>query len=98
MTQQQVLDVVISAIGSLNMARTPDKRLETTVTAVIFGEGSPLDSLGLVALLIDVEDALSEHGVELNLSDAHAMSLTRSPFRSVGTLAAYISDRLEAAP
>jgi acyl carrier protein len=55
---------------------------------VLFGEGGLLDSLGLVSLLADVEDAVAaETGVEVTLGDERAVSASSSPFRTVASLA-----------
>jgi acyl carrier protein len=58
--------------------------------ATIFGHGSPLDSLGLVSLLIEIEDQLALRGCPISLSDERAMSQKRSPFRDVPSLVAYV--------
>ncbi|WP_208599017.1 acyl carrier protein [Desulfonatronum thioautotrophicum] len=82
--------VVLQAIKNLNQARQPDAQLPVSVDSVLFGRGSPLDSLGLVSLLIDIEEAFRDEGWEISLSDERAMSQQRSPFLSVSTLIAYI--------
>jgi acyl carrier protein len=79
---------------NVNLARKPEAQLELSPTAPLFGPGSPLDSLGLVSLLIDIEEALGDQGHAITLSDARAMSQTRSPFRSVPALVAYIQESL----
>lgn len=57
----------------------------------LFGQGSALDSLGLVIFLVEVEGRLADRfGLERPLSDDRAMSQQRSPFRTIETLAAYI--------
>ena len=57
----------------------------------LFGARSPLDSMGLVNVIAEIEDKLSElHGVEITLADEKAMSSTHSPFRSVGSCIDYI--------
>jgi len=62
---------------------------------VIFGPGGTLDSLGLVNFLADLEYRLAEaYGRELVLASERAMSRSRSPFRDVDTLAAYIVELL----
>ena len=62
---------------------------------VIFGAGGALDSLGLVNFLADLEYRLAEvHGRELVLASERAMSRSRSPFRDVDTLTAYIVELL----
>jgi hypothetical protein len=50
--------------------------------------------MGLVALIIDIEEALAEAGFDIILTNERAMSRTRSPFRDVPSLVAYIEDCL----
>src|SRR5436309_384939 len=87
----QIREVVLQAIERINLARRPKDRLEVSVNAPIFGPGSGLDSLGLVALLIEVEEALQDAGHDVTLSDARAMSQTQSPFRDVPSLVAFMA-------
>jgi D-alanine--poly(phosphoribitol) ligase subunit 2 len=57
----------------------------------LFGSKGLLDSLGLVALVLDVEQHVSDQlGRAISLADDRALSLERSPFRTVGTLADYV--------
>lgn len=59
----------------------------------LIGQGAILDSLGLVSLIVEVEQRLSDElGIHLILADERAMSQKRSPFRSIGALADYIYD------
>ena len=93
MVDPQVIEqAVLRAIGNANMSRAADQQLDVSPTATIFGAGSPLDSLGLVGLLIDVEEILRDDlGLDVTLSDERAVSQRNSPFRTVGTLTAYIA-------
>ena len=92
MTPAEIRQLVLRAMHNVNLARKPDMQLQVGPDAALFGGDSPLDSLGLVSLLIDIEEALSDCGVQVTLSDARAMSQTRSPFRSVPALVAYIEE------
>ena len=57
----------------------------------LFGSGSNLDSFGLVNLLLDVEQRVSEQfGVNISLMDERAMSEKTSPFRTIQTLVKFI--------
>ncbi len=94
MTRSDIQRIVLDAMAAANQAREPHLQLTVEPDAPLFGTGSPLDSLGLVGLLVDVEDALREEGVDVELSDARAMSQTRSPFRSVTALVDYIGGLL----
>jgi acyl carrier protein len=97
MTREDIQGLVLTAVAGVNASRDADQQLPVTPDALVFGPGSPLDSLGLVGLLVDIEDALRDAGHEVSLSDSRAMSQSRSPFRSVPTLVAYI-DELLASP
>jgi hypothetical protein len=61
----------------------------------IFGAGGPLDSLGLVNFLADLEYRLADvFGREVVLASERAMSRSRSPFRDVASLTDYIQELL----
>jgi acyl carrier protein len=85
-----IQETVLDAMRSANLGRAASVQLVVAADAPFFGPTSPLDSLGLVALLLDIEEALQARGCEVVLSDERAMSQTRSPFRTVKSLVAYI--------
>lgn len=61
----------------------------------LIGSQSPLDSIGLVTLIADLEgDILEATGKSVTLADEKAMSLTLSPFRKVGTLVEYVERKI----
>jgi len=86
---------ILAAMESINMAREPNEQLEIRPDAPIFGPDSKLDSLGLVSLLIDIEDLFADQGLEIALSDERAMSQKQSPYRNVPALVAYIEAQLQ---
>ena len=90
MERSQIQDIVLRAIERINLSRRPDDQLDVRPDGSIFGPDSRLDSLGLVTLLIDVEEALQDAGLDVTLNDARAMSATRSPFRNVPSLVDFI--------
>lgn len=90
LSTNQIQDIVLDAMKRTNMARDESHQLDVSPTAVLYGPDSMLDSLSLVTLLIDIEEALLDAGHEVSLSDERAMSQQQSPFRDVPTLVAYI--------
>lgn len=61
----------------------------------LFGLGGVLDSLGLVSVVVELEQRLSDlEGREVSLMNDRAMSQSRSPFRTVRTLADYAQEQL----
>lgn len=68
---------------------------EVTADTRLYGEGGPLDSMALVNLVADLEDAVAEkYSHSISLADESAMSAKRSPFRSVASLAEAIIERI----
>lgn len=62
----------------------------------LFGEEGVLDSMGLVTLIVAVEQAIEDKlGRTVALADEKALSQERSPYRSVATLAEYASSQLQ---
>ena len=57
----------------------------------LFGRDGELDSLGLINLIVLVEQNIEEDfDIIITLADEKAISQKRSPFRNVGTLKNYI--------
>jgi acyl carrier protein len=56
----------------------------------LFGQGGLLDSVGLVSLVVAVEEGLADElDIHVGLADERAMSQRHSPYRTVSSLAAY---------
>jgi acyl carrier protein len=96
MNRDEVLQAVLTAVERANALRPPDGQIPQREDTALFGEGGHLDSLGLVSLVLDVEDLVNEAtGRSLVLSDDRAMSQSRSPFRTVGDFVEYVALRLQ---
>jgi acyl carrier protein len=64
----------------------------------LFGRQGLLDSMGLVTLVIAVEQAIEDElGVSVSLADARALSQRSSPYRTVGALAEYAGSLIQTA-
>ena len=96
MERDEVIHEIYNAIQRANEMRKPDDQLECAEETVLYGQGGGLDSLGLVSLIIDLEEAINARsGEQLVLADEHAMSQQRNPFRDVRSLADYIMTQLQ---
>ena len=86
--------ISLEKVRQLVIATLP-RPVSATTGEAIFGAGGLLDSLDLVNYLADLEYRLDqEFGRELVLASERAMSRSRSPFRDVDSLAAYIMELL----
>jgi len=87
---------VIGALELSNQSRSDETQIPLTDSTALFGQNGHLDSMALVALLMDIEDALQEQDIEVSLSDEKAMSLSRSPFKDIPSITQYIHDVIAA--
>ena len=91
MIQRQVLvDLIIATLKEINPPALAASGIEHTADTRLFGKQGVFDSIGLVSLIVEVEQAVAElTGKAVTLADDRAMSQQHSPFRNVGTLADY---------
>ncbi len=65
----------------------------------LFGSEGVLDSLGLVSLIVAVEQGIEDRfGMGVTLADEKALSQRHSPYRTVRTLADYAGRALQNEP
>ncbi len=87
-----VIQIIFGAVEELNEQRSKEQQLEKSVDTVLFGKSGELDSLGLVNLIVLIEQKIEDKfSISLTIADERAMSQEKSPFRTIGTLADYIS-------
>ena len=67
-----------------------------TLNSPLYGESGALDSMALVNLIADIEEAVAEsYTANIVLADDKAMSAQRSPFRNVDSLINTVSERIQ---
>ena len=96
MDMNTLRQIVTQALELSNQSRSDDTQIPLTDSTALFGPNGHLDSMALVALLMDIEDALQEQSIEVSLSDEKAMSLSRSPFKDIPSITQYIHDVIAA--
>ena len=95
MNRSQIEATVLEALQTANQTREDGDRLTVARDAPLFGDQGQLDSMGIVTLIIDIEDILRTAGYDVVLTDERAMSRLQSPFKDVPTLVAYIEECLK---
>lgn len=94
-----VLALVLGAVQSLNEERDAAQQLTLTEDTLLFSEGSDLDSLSLVSVIVDIETAVADQfGVPISLTDDRAMGRPVSPYTHVQALVDYIFELLSDTP
>jgi len=92
MTKDQALAIVFRALETLNEELDPEDRVPVGPDTRLFGSDAVIDSLSLVSVIVDVEQAVAEElGVSVSLTDDRAINQEVSPFTTPETLADYIA-------
>jgi acyl carrier protein len=92
-TRDQVQSLLLECIREYS--EQAGRKLTVTDDAPLIGPGAAVDSLGLVMLVTGFEAKLNEtYDTQLVLASESAMSMNRSPFRSVAALTDYAVELL----
>ena len=91
MTKQEITDIVIKQVEQLNDTLPDNQKFTVNKDTILFGNGSSIDSLSLVSIIVDLEMLFSnDHNHDISLTDDKAMARPKSPFTNITTLADYI--------
>lgn len=89
--EAKIRGIVYAALQELNTYRSSESPLEISDSLILFGSGSPLDSLDLVSVITDVEEKLNDElSISLSLTDDHALATVPSPYDSVKNLIEFV--------
>lgn len=90
LTRQSVEALVRAAVEDFNMENKPEKRISSAPETALFGTKGKLDSLGLVNLLVLVQEQIEDElEIAVVLADERAVSREKSPFRTIQSLSEY---------
>lgn len=93
----RLIAVVVGSAREIVEREGIELREELGPDTPLFGRHGVFDSLGLVSLIVGVEEAVAdEFGTAVSLADERAMSQVSSPFRTVRSLAEYAASQLQA--
>ena len=94
MASKRVKELVLQALKTVGEESGNNELVAATEKTVLFG--SQLYSLGIVTLVTELEEQISDElDVEISLADERAMSQRTSPFRSVSTLINYTNKLID---
>ena len=91
MEREIALAIVVSCLKDAVEQFGTGVTTEINADTVIVGQGAALDSIGVVSLIVDIEQKLeADHDVSVTLASEKAMSQRSSPFRTCAVLADHI--------
>jgi acyl carrier protein len=92
---QAALDLVTTVVKDMSVELGYDSLSKPSADTALFGGTDGIDSLSLVRIVAEIERAAEDRFAKrVVLADERAMSRRNSPFRTVGTLAELLQERL----
>ena len=93
--KKEISKIVIDTIKDFNESLAEDDKISTNLEASLYGGDSNLDSLGLVSLIVGLEQNIEDELEKtISLADEKAMSQNSSPFKNINSLIDYINKNL----
>jgi acyl carrier protein len=93
MNKDQILEIVLKQVSELNETLPEQQQFEVNEQTQLFGNGSKIDSLSLVSVIVDLESTFSsEYDIDISLTDDRAMTREKSPFDDISSLVNYINE------
>lgn len=90
-SRTNALEIVHASLQEVFAQAGTPPLASVTEETVLVGNDAVLDSLGVVSLIVEVEQRLeSGHNVSVVLANDKAMSQKNSPFRTVGVLTDHV--------
>ena len=89
--KNDILEAIYAGIDQLNRQNPDAKPVRKALDTALYGSSSDLDSLGLINLVVAVEQNVEQKlKVPITLVDDRALSQEVSPFSTVQALADYV--------
>jgi hypothetical protein len=86
----EIIALIVRKIREINPPALAEGHVELSGETRLFGSKGIFDSIGLVSLIVEVEQGVAElTRAQVTLADERAMSQKHSPFRNVESLADY---------
>lgn len=96
-SQPEIETLVIETVRLLAADFELAALTQADASSALYGKDGPLDSMALVNLIADLEDAVAEkYDASITLADEKAMSARNSPFKDVNSLAQAVAERIKA--
>jgi D-alanine--poly(phosphoribitol) ligase subunit 2 len=92
-SKDKVNEIIFKCVDETNIE--DGTNISKDLNIILMGTDSEIDSLGLVSLIVLIEEAINiEFDVSITLADEKAMSQRISPFKTLDTLSNYVTSLL----
>ena len=92
-TEDPIIKTVYEAIDEINVQMVDEMKLEKTLDTALIGSSGNLDSLGLLNLIVAIEEKVEKNmGILIILADERSMAKKDNPFETIQSLVAYTKE------
>jgi acyl carrier protein len=93
MEKEHVKAIVTSKVSDyLKVTKNIDLKLEDSTRLI--GGDNYIESIDLVSIILDIEEAFRIQEKEISLTSEKAMSIKNSPFKTISSLVDFIYDQM----
>ena len=91
-SKEEITDIIYKCAEELNRQLPEEGKIILEESAAIVGENSPLDSLGLVMLMVSIEEHITHLGVSISILEMFTAS-DKPPFLTLGEMSEWLVDQ-----
>jgi len=87
--KENFLEIIYKCAEELNKQLSEEEKITLEESTTLIGENSALDSLGIVMLMISVEEHIANRGININIMDV-LMASDKPPFETIGEMSLWL--------
>ena len=89
--KDKIVVEIQATVDELNELLDDSEKVDKNLETELFGQNSPLDSMGLVNFVVTLEERLASNlGLNVQLANSELMSSSDTPVKSISELAVFI--------
>jgi acyl carrier protein len=93
MEKETINDIVIKTINEY-LKVMKEVEMEITGSTRLIGGNNQIESIDLVNIILDVEEAFRNNNIQISLTSEKAMSVKNSPFATIASLVDFLDNQI----
>jgi len=90
--KEKFLEIIYKCAEELNKQLSEEGKITLEESTTLIGENSLLDSLGIVILMISIEEHITNTGISVSIMDALTES-DEPPFETIGEMSLWLLEQ-----
>ena len=90
--KEKFLEIIYKCAEELNKQLSEEGKITLEESTTLIGKNSSLDSLGIVTLMISIEEHIANTGISINIMDVLTESY-EPPFETIGEMSLWLLEQ-----